>query len=83
MHAAVNLVGAACLVVLLAGCTKITAGDANTVSVDTGDVGNIAPGTREWLSWLQAKEHCEKYSKVPEIHDLKGSKAIYKCVAKK
>ena len=69
--------------VLLAGCTEVVSGNAQIVSVDTGFLGEYAPGTREWLSWLQARNHCALHSKSPEIVDLKGSVAIYKCVAGK
>jgi hypothetical protein len=83
MASAGKILGFVCMVVLLAGCTKVISGDAGSVSVDTGDVGKIAPGTREWLSWLQARDHCAKFAKVPEIADLKGAVASYKCVPKK
>ena len=72
-----------CLAALFAGCAEVVSGDAQTVRVDTGDLGDIAPGTREWLSWSRAREHCAAHAKSPEIVDLKGSVAIYKCVAKK
>lgn len=72
-----------CMAIVLAGCTKVVSGDAQTVSVDTGDLGNIAPGTREWLSWIDARDHCAQYGKSPAIADLKGTVATYKCVAKK
>jgi hypothetical protein len=70
------------LAVLFSGCAEVVSGDTQTVRVDTGDLGNIAPGTREWLSWWRAREHCAAHSKSPEIVDLKGSVAIYKCVPK-
>jgi hypothetical protein len=68
---------------LLAGCSGVVSGDARTVSVDTGYIGSIAPGTREWLSWPQARDHCAVHGGSPEIADLKGSVAIYKCVPDK
>ena len=71
------------LAVFLTGCVEVVSGDAQTVSVDTGQIGEIAPGTREWLSWWEAREHCAAHSKSPQIVDLKGSVAIYKCVPKK
>ena len=72
-----------CLAVLFTGCAEVVSGDAQTVRVDTGDLGDIAPGTREWLSWVQARDHCALHSKSPEIADIKGSVAIYNCVADK
>jgi len=70
------------IAVLFTGCAEVVSGDARTVRVDTGDLGDIAPGTREWLSWSRAREHCTAHAKSPEIVDLKGSVAIYNCVAK-
>lgn len=69
--------------IISTGCARVISGDAQTVSVDTRDLGEIAPGTREWLSWWEARDHCARHSKSPEILDLKGSIAIYKCVEKK
>ncbi|MDA1324542.1 MAG: hypothetical protein O3C34_07335 [Proteobacteria bacterium] len=69
--------------VLLTGCAEVISGDAQRVSISTGFLGEYAPGTREWLSWLQARDHCALHSKSPEIEDLKGSVALYKCVADK
>ena len=71
------------LAILLAGCSEVVSGDAQTFSVNTGFIGEYAPGTREWLSWWQARDHCALDSKSPEIVDLKGSVAIYKCVTDK
>ena len=67
----------------LVGCSEVVTGDAKTVSINTGDFGSIAPGTREWLSLLKAREHCAQFSKDAEITDLKESVATYKCVPKK
>ena len=71
------------LAFLLSGCAELVSSDARTVRIDTGFLGEIAPGTREWLSWLQARDHCALHAKSPEILDLKGSVALYKCVAGK
>jgi len=71
------------LAVLLTGCAEGVPGNAQKVTVDTGYLGQYMPGTREWFSWLQAREYCARQSKLPEIEDLKGSVAIYKCVPDK
>jgi len=68
---------------LLTGWAQVVSGDAQKVSINTGFLGKYAPGTREWLSWLQASDHCAMHSKVPAIVDLKGSLALYRCVADK
>jgi len=67
----------------LAGCVEVVSADPDKVSVDTGYFGEYVPGTREWLAWLSAREHCAKFSKVPVIDELKGSVAQYKCVTEK
>ena len=83
MRILAKLVAGFVLIFAATGCAEVVKGDSDTVHVDTGDLGEIAQGTREWLSYLQAREHCAKYSKSPEIVDLKGPVAIYKCVADK
>jgi hypothetical protein len=72
-----------CLAVLLTGCAEGVPGDARKLTVDTGYLGQFMPGTREWFSWLQAREYCARQSGSPEIEDLKGSVATYKCVPEK
>ena len=71
---------AALLSLIAAGCAQVVAGDAEGVSVDVGYVGEIAPGTRSWFSWLQANEHCAALGRKPRLVDLRGSVAIYRCV---
>ena len=71
------------LAVLVTGCAELVSGDAQNVRIDTGYLGQFAPGTRQWLSWLQASDHCALHSKSPEIVDLKGSVAVYRCVPDK
>lgn len=64
-------------------CTSITEAGPERVSVDTGDVGAIVPGVRQWLSWTQANDHCASQGKEPELVDLKGSVVQYRCISKK
>lgn len=61
-------------------CTTITESGPDGVSVDTGDVGDIVPGARQWLSWAQADNHCASQGKESELIDLKGSVVQYRCV---
>ena len=63
------------MAVLFAGCSEVVSGSAKMVSINTGDFGDIAPGTREWLSLLKAREHCAQFSKDAEIAELKESVA--------
>ncbi len=69
-----------CLAVLLTGCAEVVTSDAQQVSIDTGYFGEFVPGTRQWLSWLQARDHCALHSKSSKIVDLTGSVAVYECV---
>ena len=74
---------AALLALALAAACEIVARDADGVSVDVGYLGEVAPGTRAWLSWLQANEHCAQFGKEPELVDLRGPVAVYRCVPEK
>ena len=67
----------------LAGCTQVVSATPEEVRIDTDWLGKIAPGTRQWLSWFSANEHCAAYGKKPKIADLRGGLAIYKCVEEK
>ncbi len=64
----------------LAGCAQVVSATPEEVRVDTDWLGEVAPGTRIWLSWFHANEHCAAYGRKPKIADLKGGLAIYKCV---
>ena len=75
--------GSLIMAVLFVGCSEVVSGDAKMVRINTGDFGAIAPGTREWLSLLKAREHCAQFSKDAEIADLQESVATYKCIPKK
>lgn len=65
---------------LLAGCSVVKA-TPDEVSVDTELVGELMPGTRHWLGWLRANEHCAAQGKSPQLHDLTGTVAVYRCVS--
>lgn len=76
-----RLTAATLVLCLSAGCAQIVSGGPEEVQVDTGQIGELAPGTRQWFSWLQANEHCSRFGKEPKLVDLKGSIAVYRCVA--
>jgi hypothetical protein len=78
-----SIAAAIVLTFLITGCSEVVSGNGQTVSIDTGDLGSIAPGTREWLSWIQARDHCARYSKSPQIVDLKATIATYECIPNK
>ncbi len=73
---------AACVAfgITLAGCTTVIEGGAESVSVDTGQFGKIVPGTRGWLGWLKANEHCAAFGRRPQLAGLSGTIARYRCV---
>jgi hypothetical protein len=73
-------VGAFILVILAVGCAETVSSGPDEVRIDTGQIGQLAPGTRQWFSWLQANEHCAEFGREPKLIDLQGSLAIYRCV---
>jgi hypothetical protein len=62
------------------GCAEVVASDPQGISIDVGQVGGIAPGTRVWLSRLQARNHCAESGGTAELVDLKGQVAVWRCV---
>lgn len=64
----------------LAGCVNVVGATPDEVRIDTRWLGKLAPGTRIWLSWTRANEHCAAHGKKPEIVDLRDRIAIYRCV---
>ena len=66
--------------VTLAGCTAVIEGGAESVSVDTGQFGEIVPGARGWLGWLTANEHCAAFGRRPQLAGLSRTIARYRCV---
>jgi len=65
---------------LLSACSDIVKSTSDEVSVDTGIIGNIMPGSRHYLAWLAANERCSAQGKSPELFDLQGSVVTYRCV---
>jgi hypothetical protein len=80
-----KFVAFSCVLILLsvASCTSIETTSPDEISIDTGDVGNIVPGIRGWMSWFEANEHCSAQSKDAELADLRGTIAVYRCVPRK
>ena len=66
--------------VLVSGCSSVVKSTPDEVSVDTGPIGNIMPGSRHYLAWLAANERCSAQGKSPELFDLQGSVVTYRCV---
>lgn len=64
----------------LAGCAQVVSTTAEEVRVDTGALGEIAPGARVWLGWFHANAQCAAHGRKPKLADLKGALAIYRCV---
>jgi hypothetical protein len=65
---------------LLSGCADIVKSTPDEVSIDTGPIGNIMPGSRHWLAWLAANDRCGAEGKSAELFDLQGSIVTYRCV---
>ena len=63
----------------LTACTTAVRETADEIRIDTGFVGEIAPGTRGWWGHLRAREHCAQYGKQAELVDYQGSVAVYRC----
>ena len=53
-----------------ASCTSVTESRPDQISIDTGDVGDIVPGIRSWMTWFQARDHCAAQGKQAELADL-------------
>ena len=68
------------LLVLPMGCAEIVSASPEEVRVDSGDIGEIVPRTRQWFSRQEANKHCSKFGKKSKLVDLKGPEAVYRCV---
>ncbi len=64
----------------LVGCSTVVEATPEKISIDTGEFGEVMPGTRMWLSWLKANEHCAAQGRRPKLIDLRGSVAHYRCI---
>jgi hypothetical protein len=74
---------AVAMAVLLGGCTHVQKATPDEVRVDTEWLGVMIPGIVGWRGWFRANEHCAAYGRKPELVDLHGSIAVYRCVAAK
>ena len=68
---------------LLSGCSDVVKSTPDEVSIDTGPIGNIMPGSRNWRARLTAHERCSAEGKSPGLYDLQGSVVTYRCVKDK
>jgi len=74
-------VGALTLYVLLiVGCTEVVKSTTSAIHVDTGELGQLVPGSRHWLALISAKKHCDGLSKKAILEDLKEEVVFYRCV---
>lgn len=62
------------------GCAEVVKSSPDEVSVETQFLGDIMPGARHWLGWLAANQQCGALGRSPEVKDLQGSIATYRCV---
>ena len=65
---------------MMTGCTQVVSSGPDEIQVDTGQFGSLVPGTRQWISWFEANEHCAEFGKKPKLVDLKDTVAVYRCV---
>jgi hypothetical protein len=80
MSAELRRTGWAALGILLVGCTAVVESGPEGIRVDTGQFGEFVPRTRGWLGWFKANEHCAAYGRRPQLADVSGSIAGYRCV---
>jgi hypothetical protein len=76
----VRALAAVVMMITVAGCAEIVSSGPDEVQVDTGQFGELVPGTRQWISWLEANEHCSRFGRKPKLVDLRDSVAVYRCV---
>ena len=65
---------------LVVGCTEVVKKTPHEVHVDTGELGQLMPGSRHWLALISAREHCSSLAKEATLEDLKDGVVIYRCV---
>lgn len=75
-----RIIGAILVVATIGGCVEIVRRTGDEVDVDTGQIGNIAPGLMDKLGWPAARGYCKDLGKVPRIKDIAGSVVTYRCV---
>jgi len=63
----------------LSGCAGVEQADEKTITIGTGDLGLLAPGLRQFISYLDARAHCAKFGKEASLFDLKEKTAIWRC----
>jgi hypothetical protein len=61
------------------GCTEVVKSTPKEIHIDTGELGQLMPGSRHWLALISATKHCEDLSKKATLEDLKGTVVIYRC----
>ena len=64
---------------LIVGCTEVVKSTPNEIHVDTGELGQLMPGSRHWLALISATKHCDDLAKKATLEDLKGEVVIYRC----
>ena len=71
------------LVAALSGCAWVEQANEETIRIGIGDLGLIAPGLRQVVSYPEARAHCAKFGKEATLFDLKEKTAIWQCVPPK
>jgi hypothetical protein len=66
-------------VLLIVGCTEVVKSTPNEIHIDTGELGQLVPGSRHWLALISAKKHCDDLSKNATLEGLKEEIVVYRC----
>jgi hypothetical protein len=64
---------------LIVGCTEVVKSTPNEIHVDTGELGQLMPGSRHWLALILARKHCDGLSKKATLENLQEEVVIYRC----
>lgn len=70
-------------VLFVVGCAEVVKKTPHEVHVDTGELGQLVPGSRHWVALISAREHCNSLSKETTLEDLKEGVVIYRCTSPK
>ena len=74
-----RLLASVCLLLLVAGCSRVVSSDSNGLAIDTAWIADIMPRSQYLVSWPIAETHCQKFGKRPTLADIKRGVVTYVC----
>ena len=74
-----RILGSVCLLLLVAGCSRVVSSDSEGIAIDTGWIAGIMPRSQFLVSWPIAEKHCQKFGKRPTLADIKRGIVTYVC----